>query len=394
MASFEDSITAVISNMKTLYLNRTCTETQAIASASTKPNTIFYTTDTHKIVVGGVAYGWGKAEGIPYATTGSTSTATAFVATVPGITALTDGTCVILKNTKVASAAASSDPACFTLDVNGLGAKRVYTTNASATYATTQFAKNYTLMFIYDSSLNSSAGGWRECQLFNTNTTYSAMSQTEADTGTATSSRTITAKVLRDTIDAHIPTATTARIGGALVAEVNSNAVSELSSTGLSYTEVLWRIDSGNKGYTKVPVITSNEDSVGSTKNVVAYSAGYSDSLFARKANINNSLVWGSESTPLLGVNLKDTSLAISSTSGSEGLYVNLASNSGLEVSNGLKASSATTSSAGIVTLTSSVTQNDTTHVPTADAVYGAISSIDGIGSTDIDDVIESVFGF
>lgn len=36
------------------------------------------------------------------------------------------------------------------------------------------------------------------------NTTYSAMSQSEATTGTATSSRLITAKVLNDTIDAKV----------------------------------------------------------------------------------------------------------------------------------------------------------------------------------------------
>ena len=47
----------LMSGLATIYLNRTCTEAQAIAYASAKPNTIYYTTDTHNIVVGGIVYG-------------------------------------------------------------------------------------------------------------------------------------------------------------------------------------------------------------------------------------------------------------------------------------------------------------------------------------------------
>ena len=46
-----------MTGLATIYLNRTCTEAQAIAYASAKPNTIYYTTDTHNIVVGGIVYG-------------------------------------------------------------------------------------------------------------------------------------------------------------------------------------------------------------------------------------------------------------------------------------------------------------------------------------------------
>lgn len=119
-----------------------------------------------------------KALSIPFGVVDSTSTATAFTATVDGIpvydtenpTTLADGTQVFIKNTKVTSAAASTDPKCWTLNVNGYGAKKVYVTTAAATYSTTQFTVNYKYLFIYDSSLDSNNGGWYIGQLFDSNT--------------------------------------------------------------------------------------------------------------------------------------------------------------------------------------------------------------------------------
>lgn len=119
-----------------------------------------------------------KAISVPFGVVDSTSTATAFTATVDGIpvydaensTTLANGTHVFIKNTKVTSAAASTDPKCWTLNVNGYGAKKVYVTTAAATYATTQFTVNYKYLFVYDSSLDSNNGGWYICQLFNSNT--------------------------------------------------------------------------------------------------------------------------------------------------------------------------------------------------------------------------------
>ena len=61
-----------------------------------------------------------KAVSIPFAEVDSTSTSTVFTATVDGITALTDGVCVYLRNNKVNSASGC------TLNVNGLGAKPIY----------------------------------------------------------------------------------------------------------------------------------------------------------------------------------------------------------------------------------------------------------------------------
>lgn len=101
----------------------------------------------------------GRAQGIPFGTVDSTSTATAFTATVEGITELKNGTCVYLMNGKVTSAAATTSPKCFTLNINNLGAKPVYYTTAAASYATTQFGVNYTMLFVYNTTRVSS-GCW------------------------------------------------------------------------------------------------------------------------------------------------------------------------------------------------------------------------------------------
>lgn len=90
---------------------------------------------------GGTAY---STQSIPYAKVDSTSTSTDFTATVPEITQLVDGTCVLLKNGVVTSASG------FTININGLGAKPVYNSMAAAGRETTIFNVNYTLLFIYD----------------------------------------------------------------------------------------------------------------------------------------------------------------------------------------------------------------------------------------------------
>lgn len=101
------------------------------------------------------------ASGIPYAQVDSTSTSTDFTATVPGITSLEDGTCVLLKNGQVTSASG------FTININGLGDKPVYSNLATGnditptdpTRDTTIFNINYTMLFIYSSTIVD-GGGW------------------------------------------------------------------------------------------------------------------------------------------------------------------------------------------------------------------------------------------
>ena len=95
-----------------------------------------------------------RATAIPFGRVDSTSTATDFTATVPGITELTDGTCVMLDNGVVTSASG------FTLNVNGLGAKPVYSSLAAATRDSTIFNIAYTMLFVYDETRVSGGFGF------------------------------------------------------------------------------------------------------------------------------------------------------------------------------------------------------------------------------------------
>ena len=94
-----------------------------------------------------------KTTGIPFGICDGTSTSTDFTVTVPGIYKLEDGVCCLIKNGVITSASG------FTLNVNGLGAKPVYSNMAAATAETTMFNINYTMLFVYDST-RVSGGCW------------------------------------------------------------------------------------------------------------------------------------------------------------------------------------------------------------------------------------------
>lgn len=87
-----------------------------------------------------------KTTSIPYGQCDNTSTATVFTATVPGVTELRDGVCMWLKNGVVTSASG------FTININGLGAKPVYSNMSAASRETTLWNANYTMLFVYDST--------------------------------------------------------------------------------------------------------------------------------------------------------------------------------------------------------------------------------------------------
>lgn len=91
---------------------------------------------------------------IPKGEVDSTSTATVFTATVPGISELKTGVCMMLSNHVVTSASG------FTININNLGAKPVYSNMTNATRDTTIFNVAYTMLFIYDEALDSRSGGW------------------------------------------------------------------------------------------------------------------------------------------------------------------------------------------------------------------------------------------
>lgn len=101
--------------------------------------------------------------GLFYGEVDSTSTSTAFTATISNLktTTLYDGLTIVLKNGVVTSASG------FTINVNNLGAKPVYSNMATGndvtptdpTRDTTIFNINYTMMFIYNSTLVD-GGAW------------------------------------------------------------------------------------------------------------------------------------------------------------------------------------------------------------------------------------------
>ena len=111
-----------------------------------------------------------------------------------------------------------------TLNVNSTGAKAIqYRGSAiSAGY----LAANRTYEFVYDGTNYQLVGD------IDTNTTYSAMTATEATTGTATTARTITAKVLADYVAAHIgiTSVTTGSANGTISVDGTDVAVKGLGS--------------------------------------------------------------------------------------------------------------------------------------------------------------------
>lgn len=97
-----------------------------------------------------------KAVSIPFGRVDSTSTATAFTATVDGITELRDGVCVLLYNGVVTSATG------YTININGLGAKPTFNNMTTATRDTTIFNVAYTMLLVYDATrvVDGITGAW------------------------------------------------------------------------------------------------------------------------------------------------------------------------------------------------------------------------------------------
>lgn len=95
------------------------------------------------------------AYGFFYGVIDNTSTRTAFTAQVAGITEYYTGLCVFLKNTT--GAATNTN---VTLDINGLGAKKIYNSQALTTQVSTQWGNGYTVLLYYDETRDSDNGGW------------------------------------------------------------------------------------------------------------------------------------------------------------------------------------------------------------------------------------------
>ena len=105
-----------------------------------------------------------RSQAIPWGKVASTSTSTSFTATIAGITELKDGTSFWLKNGVVTSASG------FKVNINGLGAKKCYSNMTLATQDTTIFNVNYTMLFVYDSTLDGGNGGFYIYRGYNSDT--------------------------------------------------------------------------------------------------------------------------------------------------------------------------------------------------------------------------------
>lgn len=101
---------------------------------------------------------------IPYGHLDDTSTSTVMTATVPGITKLENGVTMLLRNGVVTSASG------FTINVNELGAKPVYSSMDTASRSTTIFNTKYTMLFVYDED-RVSGGCWVVYYGYDSNTT-------------------------------------------------------------------------------------------------------------------------------------------------------------------------------------------------------------------------------
>lgn len=123
----------------------------------TETDPVFSASAAHGITSSDITSWNGRsAQSIPFGVVDSTSVATEFTATVDGITELRDGTCVLLKNGVVTSAAG------FTININNLGAHPAFNNMTAATAETTIFNINYTMLFVYDSTreVGEYTGAW------------------------------------------------------------------------------------------------------------------------------------------------------------------------------------------------------------------------------------------
>ena len=118
--------------------------------------------NVNSIKLGSVTYPI-TAQGIFIGNVTSNST-TVFTADVTGVTEYFDGLVCYIKNNGNQTSASG-----WTLDVNGLGAKPVYQTMAASSLIAKEFNKNYTGLFIYNTS-RVATGCWDWYWGYNTNT--------------------------------------------------------------------------------------------------------------------------------------------------------------------------------------------------------------------------------
>ena len=133
-------------------LNSTDTEYPSAKAVYTEVKTLQYNIDG-KADGYNVGHAAKMTAAIPYGECDGTSTATNFTVTVPGIRELVSGVCCLIRNGVITSASGCK------LNVNGLGAKPIYSSMAAATAVTTAWNVSYTMLFVYDGTNTRVSGG-------------------------------------------------------------------------------------------------------------------------------------------------------------------------------------------------------------------------------------------
>ena len=145
--------------------------------------------DSSGIAITGTMRG---GDDVLYGTCDTAAATAAKTVTISGVTELTEGLAIYVRFTNANGVA---NP---TLQVNSLTAKAIkrYGTTAPSTSAASSWNAGQVCCLVYDGDY------WMLCDW--NNTTYSTLTQAQADAGTATSARLITAKILHDTIAEYV----------------------------------------------------------------------------------------------------------------------------------------------------------------------------------------------
>lgn len=152
-----------------------------------------------------------------------------------------------------------------TLNIDSIGAKPIYRygTTVPSTSAEGSWNANSVVGLTYDTTLNS--GGCWVMHDWN-NTTYSALSQSDATAGTSTTGRLITAKVLNDTIDGKISnlgggtvTSITLKAGNGISLDTDNTAITTSGSRTISHADTSSQASSSNSGRTYIQSVTLDD---------------------------------------------------------------------------------------------------------------------------------------
>lgn len=213
----------------------------------------------------------GSAAVSHYATCSTGATTAAKVATITPETTnfeLVTGARVFVKFTAIINVASA------TLNVNGTGAKAIFYNGAALAKGLTD--ANGTYEFVYNGTQ------WELIGDLDTNTTYSTLTQAIVDTGTETTGKLVTAKILKDTIANAI----------AGVTQISYKVVTELPATG--ETGVIYLIAHSHgtgDGYDEYIWLGSSYEKIGNTDvdlsgylkttDMVAITTSEIDTLFA-----------------------------------------------------------------------------------------------------------------